>query len=162
MTARASFPVRASDALEHSRWRDELAGGRAALRDAFFARPDTSKLLREHARIVDRALVAAWTGLDAPPPLALVAVGGYGRGRLFPHSDVDVLILLPHSLDAAGTLFVERFIGALWDLGLEIAHSVRTIAECEAEMAADITVRTSLLEHRFLTGARGTRPGLRP
>jgi [protein-PII] uridylyltransferase len=65
-----------------------------------------------------------------------------------------VLILLPDEPDGAGTEFVERFLGTLWDIGLEIGHSVRTIAECEAEMAADITVKTSLLEHRCIAGSR--------
>ena len=89
-----------------------------------------------------------------PRGLALVAVGGYGRGELFPHSDVDVLILLPQAADGAGTPFIERFFAALWDIGLELAHSVRTIEECETEMAHDVTIRTSLLEHRFLHGSR--------
>ncbi len=134
--------------------RESLRAGRAELRDAFLARPDTPRLLREHARLVDRALVAAWAGLAAPGDAALIAVGGYGRGQLFPHSDVDVLILPANALDAEGTAFVERFIGLLWDVGLDIGHSVRTIAECEDEMAGDITIRTSLLEHRLVAGSR--------
>jgi [protein-PII] uridylyltransferase len=136
------------------RFRDELAAGRAALRAAFHVRPDTPKLLREHARVVDRVLVAVWTTLGAPPDAALIGVGGYGRGELFPHSDVDVLILLSRPLDASGTAFVERFIGMLWDVGLEIGHSVRTIADCENDMAGDVTIRTSLLEHRLVAGSR--------
>jgi [protein-PII] uridylyltransferase len=135
-------------------WRGELKAGRAVLQTAFYARPDTPRLLREHARLVDRAVASAWNGLGAPAEAALVAVGGYGRGQLFPHSDVDVLILLPYAPDAVGTAFVERFLGVLWDIGLEIGHGVRTIAECEAEMAADVTIKTSLLEHRFVAGSR--------
>jgi [protein-PII] uridylyltransferase len=65
-----------------------------------------------------------------------------------------VLVLLPRELDAAGTVFVERFVGMLWDIGLDAAHSVRTVPECEREMAGDVTVRTSLLEHRFVAGSR--------
>ena len=136
------------------RWREELRAGRAALRAAFRARADTSRLLRGHARLVDRALAGIWTDLGAPADAALVAVGGYGRGELFPHSDVDVLILLPGALDAAGTAFVERLVGVLWDAGLETGHSVRTIAQCVDEMAADVTITTSLLEHRFVAGSR--------
>ena len=146
-------PVDSSGAAAH-RWRAELKSGRAALQSAFQARPDTTRLVREHARLVDRVIASAWDGLGAPVKATLVAVGGYGRGQLFPHSDVDVLILLPSALDSAGTESVERFLGALWDIGLEIGHSVRTIAECEAEMAADITVKTSLLEHRWVAGSR--------
>ncbi|HET7097551.1 MAG TPA: [protein-PII] uridylyltransferase [Casimicrobiaceae bacterium] len=135
-------------------WRSELKSGRAALRAAFHARPDTGRLLREHARLVDGVIAKAWDALSAPAKTALVAVGGYGRGQLFPHSDVDVLILLPDAPDGAGTEFVERFLGVLWDIGLEIGHSVRTIADCEAEMANDVTVKTSLLEHRYIAGSR--------
>ena len=141
-----------ADAAQH--WRSQLKSGRAALRTAFHARADTPRLLREHARLVDGVVANVWSELGAPAEATLVGVGGYGRGQLFPHSDVDVLILLPSALDAAGTAFVERFLGALWDIGLEIGHSVRTIAECTAEMAADATIKTSLLEHRWVAGAR--------
>jgi len=141
------------------RWRGELKAGRAALQAAFRARADTPRLLRESARLTDRVIAGVWSDLHAPAAAALVAVGGYGRGQIFPHSDVDVLILLPHALDATGTGFVERFIGVLWDVGLEIGHSVRTIAECLVEMAADATIKTSLLEHRFVAGSRPLHRG---
>jgi [protein-PII] uridylyltransferase len=136
------------------KYRNSLNASRASLQASFVERPDTSKLLRESARVVDRAIAAVWRELSAPAEMALVAVGGYGRGQLFPHSDVDILILLPAALDAAGTAFIERFVGMLWDIGLDAGHSVRTIAECEAEMAGDITITTSLLEHRLVAGSR--------
>jgi [protein-PII] uridylyltransferase len=142
-------------------WREELDAARVALRTAFIARPSTPKLLRDSARAIDRVIAGVWKELAAPSDLALVAVGGYGRVELYPHSDVDVLILLPRPLDAVGTVFVERFIGTLWDVGLEIGHSVRTIPECEAEMAGDATVRTSLLEHRLVAGSRTLYRGFR-
>src|SRR5512141_2288739 len=137
--AAAPLPVGAT-AEAAQRWRGELKAGRAALAAAFHARTDTPRLLRDHARLVDRVIADAWAELGAPATAALVAVGGYGRGQLFPHSDVDVLILLPEAPDAAATTFVERFLGTLWDIGLEIGHSVRTIAECMTAMAADVTV----------------------
>ncbi len=136
------------------RWQDEVRAGRAALRAAFLERADTPRLLREHARLVDRVIASVWRELGAPASAALVAVGGYGRGELFPHSDVDVLILLPGALDSAGTAFVERLVGLFWDIGLEAGHSVRTIGQCIDEMKADVTIRTSLLEHRFVAGSR--------
>jgi len=159
MTLSATAPklpalVPADPAAMVRRWRDELKSGRAALEAAFRTRSDTPILLREHARLVDRVLVGIWEEQGATADVALVAVGGYGRGQLFPHSDVDVLILLPRALDREGTPFVERFIGLLWDIGMEIGHSVRTVADCEAEMAGDITVKTSLLEHRLIKGSR--------
>ena len=146
--------ARADPALAVGRWRDELRAGRAALEAAFRARPHTRILLAGHARLVDRVLAGAWGRHGTPPGVALIAVGGYGRRELYPHSDVDVLVLLPHALDRDGAAFVERFIGMLWDIGMEVGHSVRTLADCEAAMAADITVRTSLLEHRLIKGSR--------
>ncbi|MFI4927710.1 MAG: [protein-PII] uridylyltransferase, partial [Burkholderiales bacterium] len=89
---------------------------------------------------------------------ALVAVGGFGRGELFPHSDVDVLLLLPEGKsceqDAQLQQRVERFIGSCWDAGLEIGSSVRTVDECLARSAEDVTVQTSLLEARLVAGSR--------
>ena len=134
-------------------WRDELKRGREALRATFFALPDTPKLLRGHARLVDRVVCGLWRDSDLPAELALMAVGGYGRGQLFPHSDVDVLILLPASGNAPA-VSIERFFATLWDIGTELGHAVRTVAQCESEMAGDVTIRTSLLENRFLAGSR--------
>jgi [protein-PII] uridylyltransferase len=135
-------------------WRDALRAGRAALEAAFRARPDTSALLAGHARLVDRVVAGAWGTRGAPSGVALIAIGGYGRGELYPYSDVDVLILHAHPLDDAGTAFVERFIGMLWDIGLDVGHSVRTIDDCKEAMAIDNTVTTSLIEHRLIKGAR--------
>src|SRR5882724_10725808 len=134
-------------------WRAELARGRSALKEAFYAKPDTPALLREHARLVDRVVRGIWAELAMPAHFALLAVGGFGRGQLFPQSDVDLLILLPADPDPAATAAVEHFFAAVWDVGLEVAHAVRTLAECETEMA-DVTIRTSLLERRLLAGSR--------
>ncbi|CAG1000379.1 partial Bifunctional uridylyltransferase/uridylyl-removing enzyme, partial [Burkholderiales bacterium] len=137
--------------------RDALRSGRDALRDAFLARPDTPKLLRGHARLVDQTILEVWRAAGMPGNAALVAVGGYGRGQLFPHSDVDVLILLPDEgpgvarIDSAE---IERFLATLWDVGLEASHAVRTVGQCVSDMDADVTTRTSLLEHRWLAGDR--------
>jgi [protein-PII] uridylyltransferase len=138
-----------------ARWKRELREGSAALREAFTAQAQPAQLLARQARLVDRAVRGLWAEVDAPPGVAVLAVGGYGRAELFPHSDVDILILLPRPIgaDFMGAA-IERFIGLLWDAGLETAHSVRTIAECETEMDNDVTIRTSLLEHRLIAGSR--------
>jgi len=136
------------------RFRGVLKRGREALEAAFAARADTARLLRDHARLVDAVARGLWRELQAPHDAALVAVGGYGRGQLYPHSDVDLLILLPRTADAAVQRFVEHFVGACWDVGLEPGHAVRTIEECRAAMAEDVTVATSLLERRLLAGSR--------
>jgi len=109
-------------------------------------------LLTQLRRNVDAALTEAWQRHALPGEIALVAVGGYGRGELFPHSDVDVLILLQSAPDEALREKLEGLVQLFWDIGLEIGHSIRTVDECLAESAADITVQTSLLEARLVTG----------
>ncbi|MGE3345921.1 MAG: [protein-PII] uridylyltransferase [Ramlibacter sp.] len=116
------------------------------------------QLLQQLARLTDETLRTLWTEAGFDPSLALVAVGGFGRGELFPHSDVDVLLLMPDGTspdaDAALKQRIEGFIGSCWDTGLEIGSSVRTVSDCVAEAAKDVTVQTSLLEARLVTGER--------
>ena len=114
-------------------------------------------LIRALAGQVDETLLELWQRCGMPAGAALVAVGGYGRGELFPHSDVDVLVLLPgdgtQGLERMRQA-TERFITDCWDTGLEIGSSVRTVDECVAMAASDVTVQTALLESRFLCGDR--------
>ncbi|HEX2199439.1 MAG TPA: [protein-PII] uridylyltransferase, partial [Burkholderiales bacterium] len=133
--------------------RDEVAAERQALRAAYFAHPSPRALLQRHARLVDRATRQVWSqaGLAGA---ALVATGGYGRSELYPCSDIDLLVLLPPQASPEQGERVERLISTLWDTGLEIGHSVRTVAECLEAAAADITIQTTLLEARFLSGSR--------
>lgn len=147
-----SVPARLADAAGASRQR--LATGRAALAAAFRTDRAAARYLRAHCRLIDQLLREAWQAAALPRDFALVAVGGYGRGDQFPHSDVDVLVLLPAAPEAAVAQTLERFVGGLWDLGLNIGHSVRTIDECIEEAAKDITVQTALLEARYLCGSR--------
>ncbi|MBN8762352.1 MAG: [protein-PII] uridylyltransferase [Thiobacillus sp. 63-78] len=131
--------------------RERLRSGRAGLAGAFLHKPATHYLGR-HAALVDGVLTELSSRLALPPAFCLAAVGGYGRGELFPGSDVDVLMLLPHdpTPDQQGTL--ENWVQACWDIGLEIGHSVRTVDAC-LTAATDITVETNLLEARFVYGA---------
>ena len=114
------------------------------------------RTLRQHAALVDDLLISLWHKAGFPPDLCLTAVGGFGRGELFPSSDVDVLVLLPDGQSPESTpglqSQLEAFIGSCWDSGLEIGSSVRTLSECLSESAKDITVQTSLLESRRITG----------
>jgi [protein-PII] uridylyltransferase len=134
--------------------RRELTEARAALETAYRLRPNPTVLLKRQARLVDSLLRVLWREARIPPSLTLVAVGGYGRGALFPYSDVDVLILLPDQASDAARESVSDLVGQLWDVGLEIGHSVRTAAECVAEGAQDVTVQTNLLEARRVAGDR--------
>jgi len=86
--------------------------------------------------------------------VAIIAVGGYGRGELFPHSDVDVLLVVPEDATKEEMGAIEALIGGLWDLGLQIGHSVRTVPECREQAAQDVTVLTSMIEARRVAGPR--------
>jgi len=121
-----------------------------------FSARSVHKLLRQLAAQTDGLLIQLWAQAGLGAPCALLAVGGYGRGELFPYSDVDVLVLLP---DAASLLpdperarRIEGFISNCWDAGLEIGSSVRTLSECLGEAAKDVTVQTALLESRCICG----------
>ena len=131
--------------------REQVAAERAALRAAYLAKPQPRALLKAHAQLIDRT-VKAVPGL--PADATLVATGGYGRGELYPFSDIDLLVLLAREPEAAEREALERLIGTLWDIGLEIGHSVRTVEGCVAAAADDVTVRTTLLEARYLCGSR--------
>jgi [protein-PII] uridylyltransferase len=129
-----------------------LRAARAALQQDFAEHPQPQRHLRTHAKLVDEHLRMVWQMLAMPPELALVAVGGYGRDELFPHSDIDLLILLPQQPDAALQQRLQELVGILWDIGLEVGHSIRTVGECIAE-SSDVTVQTNLLETRLITGS---------
>jgi [protein-PII] uridylyltransferase len=134
--------------------REHLTRVRAHLDQRFLAAENIRVLVRERAFHIDTLLAGIWKhlGLDASG-IALLAVGGYGRGELHPHSDIDVLVLLEEGeardrhADALG-----GFITFLWDTGLAIGHSVRTISECRDVAVDDITIATSLMEARTLAG----------
>jgi len=108
------------------------------------------------AKLADKLLVQLWRNAGFEQGEALIAVGGYGRGELFPSSDVDVLVLLPDNVIAEESpdlkAKLEAFIGSCWDSGLEIGSSVRNLKDCIDESEKDITVKTSLLESRLLAG----------
>ena len=132
--------------------RAEVRQGQAQLKDDYEKHNDACALLQQRCLNVDKVLHKLWSSFDFPDTIALAAVGGYGRGELFPASDIDLLILLPQAAtpDIEGKL--EQLVSCFWDIGLEIGHSVRTVQECLDEAAADITVQTALLEARLLSG----------
>jgi len=134
--------------------KEKLKAERNAIIEAFQTDHKPEHLLTKLRQCVDNALTQVWQAFDLPSGATLVAVGGYGRGELFPYSDVDVLILLEAQPNSALKGKLEELVRLFWDIGLEIGHSIRTIDECLSESAADITVQTSLLEARRVTGNR--------
>ncbi|MDX1677527.1 bifunctional uridylyltransferase/uridylyl-removing protein GlnD [Arsukibacterium sp.] len=111
-------------------------------------------LVKARARFIDNVLIQLWQHfeLSRQPNLSLVAVGGYGRGELHPYSDIDLLILAERRLTAEQQQAIADFITTLWDLRLEVGHSVRTLKETIKLGRDDITIATNLLEMRLLTG----------
>ncbi len=128
----------------------------ARLQEPGFSARGIHKILHQLSGLADSLLTQLWEQAGLGAPLALLAVGGFGRAELFPYSDVDVVVLLPdgESLETNSALKIkiEAFIGSCWDAGLEIGSSVRTVKDCLAEAAKDVTVQTALLECRRVTG----------
>jgi len=135
-------------------WRASLAAGRRGLREAYLRKPSPAQLLRGHTRLIDHTLRALWKAMQPASNAALVATGGYGRGELFPSSDIDILILLARDPGPAERERLERLVGMLWDIGLDVGHSVRTVRGCVDAAAEDVTIQTTLLEARHLAGSR--------
>nr|WP_255612473.1 [protein-PII] uridylyltransferase [Alcanivorax sp. 1008] len=141
--------------------RETLLNGQQRLDDAFADTP-IRELVAARAALVDGVLTAAWRffSLDGDRNSALVAVGGYGRGELHPHSDVDLMILSAAKPCSETCDNLEKFIAFLWDIGLEIGHSVRTLDECVALARDDITIATNIMEARTLFGDDSLRATL--
>jgi len=150
-------------ALTMDDWRESacaaLADADAALYAALDADPDSDEavlaLLRGRSQVVDALCRRAWQLAGAPPGLALLATGGYGRGELFPCSDIDLLALGEPAAQQAGQAALQRFFAALWDIGLEPGHAVRSVEQCVSVAREDITVATALLDLRPLCDAEG-------
>src|SRR5215510_11825839 len=86
--------------------------------------------------------------------MAVIATGGYGRGILAPGSDIDLLFLLPYKRTAWSEQIAEAILYCLWDMGLKVGHATRSVNECIRQSKADMTIRTAILEARFLLGER--------
>jgi len=134
-------------------YQQALRSGEEVLARRFAAGDPVTELVSGRAQLVDSLLRRAWRMLfPAEAAAALIAVGGYGRGELHPASDVDVLIMVGSCDDEKLNGAIAKLIAFLWDMGLEVGHSVRTLSTCVEEAAADITVVTNLMEARLIEG----------
>ena len=110
-----------------------------------------AKLVKTRAWYVEQLVLQIWNSLGLKKKLALVAVGGFGRGELHPYSDVDLLILTPEYSNSSKKK-LRKFIQSLWDLGLDVGSSVRTVKQCFEYAQSDITIATNLMESRLIKG----------
>ena len=148
-----------------------LTAGHAEIRRRFEQTGDGAAVMREQCFLIDelvRALFDLVTGEVYPLPnptsgerLAIVAVGGYGRGELAPYSDIDLLFLLPYKRTPHTEQVVEYLLYILWDLGLKIGQATRSVEECLRQAKSDLTIRTGLLEARYLCGEQALFKDLR-
>jgi [protein-PII] uridylyltransferase len=151
----AKLPIALAEAQgSPAAFRELLKQAHEDLKNRFFAEESVEILVHARAQLVDTVLreVCRVKLGDECARWALVAVGGYGRGELHPCSDIDLLLLVPAPLDNEGRGLVEQFVAFLWDIGLEVGHSVRTVGDCAQESTADVGVMTTLLEARLLSG----------
>lgn len=133
-------------------WRESLQQAYALHARQYLAQPRAKRLLQQNTRQLDTLLKSIWQEYQLPAAVSLIAVGGYGRGDMFPYSDIDLLLLMPENHTPELQANIENLIGVLWDIGLNIGHSVRTLSECIDEAKLDVTVMTNLLEARWLSG----------
>jgi [protein-PII] uridylyltransferase len=149
----AATLIEAPDQHASRLFRETLSGVTTALYESSDQGVPVSHLLVARSRVVDLLLGCAWQRfMPDPEAAALVAVGGYGRQELHPKSDVDLLVLVDDGhLDGLAATLTD-LVTFLWDIGVELGHSVRTIGECVDEARKDVTVMTNLLEARLIVG----------
>lgn len=132
-------------------FKNALNGADIHLNDRFREGDEIASIIHERASFIDCILHYAWHRQEWSSDVAMIAVGGYGRGELHPQSDIDLLILMRQEnqkdLDSAQSLLL-----FLWDIGLNIGHSVRTLEQCVEIAADDITVATNIMECRTIAG----------
>lgn len=129
-----------------------LEAGDEHLKTRFLEGEDIHKLVRDRSDFIDRIIYYVWSQFEWDDGITLIAVGGYGRGEMHPHSDIDLLFVLRKNRPAHYQDQISVFLTFLWDLQLKIGHSVRTITQCVAAAKADVTIMTNLLEYRMIVG----------
>jgi len=136
-------------------FRDCLDRADQRLAERFRDNVAVEKLVRQRVVTVDEVILAAWQhfAADSADRAALVAVGGYGRGELHPHSDIDLMVLVERTGDVDVDESIGQFLTFLWDIGLEVGHSVRTLDDCDTQARNDLTIVTTLMEARLLAGS---------
>ncbi len=158
-------PPADAELLDDSAWalqaRERLMQADALLAGRFDRNEDIDSLTSRRAVGIDGLIREAWARcIDQAAPMSLFAVGGYGRGELYPGSDVDLLVIADEAMQAAHAESLARLFALLWDAGLPVGHGVRSLAQCVQSAADDLTVMTSLMEARALAASETDRTEL--
>ena len=141
-------------------FRDALAAAQNHFNNRFHEGEEVHTLVNESARFADLILHHAWNRFEWDSDISLIAVGGYGRGELHPHSDIDLLILMRRDRPQKYRQNIEQFLTFLWDIQLKIGHSVRSLSQCVDEAKGDITIATNLMETRLICGNSNLRDAM--
>ena len=132
---------------------ERLKGEISRIEDDYWNGLPIDKLLATLTKVIDRAIKSLWAEIFGDErEISLFAIGGYGRGEMFPRSDIDLLILTEDTSDWQPQ--IEDFIQRIYNFNFEIGHAVRTIEECVTEMSNDISVETAVMERRHLAGSK--------
>jgi [protein-PII] uridylyltransferase len=143
-------------------FRAALNGGLESLKEKHTGGASGHELVRAHARLIDEMIQALSRLIArdlvrqgiAPTPLVVVALGGYGRGELHPSSDIDLMVVYDGEMSPYVQQVTQELLYTLWDLGLQLGHSLRSLDDCVAMAGTDFPSRTSMQEARFLAGER--------
>jgi len=141
-------------------FRNALAAAQNHFNNRFHEGEEVHTLVNESARFADLILHHAWNRFEWDSDISLIAVGGYGRGELHPHSDIDLLILMRRDRPQKYRQNIEQFLTFLWDIQLKIGHSVRSLSQCVDEAKGDITIATNLMETRLICGNSNLRDAM--
>ena len=143
-------------------YREAIAAARVELERRFDDGVNARELVALRSDFIDTLLIQLWqrVGLSTSQH-ALLAVGGYGRRELHPYSDVDIAIVLGARASKSQSAAITSLVTFLWDIGLEVGHSVRTVKQCATSARSDLTIMTNLMEARHLCGAAERLPELR-
>ncbi|MXW53304.1 MAG: [protein-PII] uridylyltransferase [Gammaproteobacteria bacterium] len=147
-------PIQELPNVQLAEFKRRIARADEALAHRFWKGVPVDQLVHSRSNFIDGFLTEIWQHwFDQNESAALFAVGGYGRGELHPHSDIDLLLLVEGRLQT--DIRLEEFIRLLWDLNLDIGQSVRSVRDCREEARKDVSVMTSLMERRLLAGSNG-------
>jgi [protein-PII] uridylyltransferase len=160
-----ALPARLAGVVDDGGWREVARAALVEQRERaerdFRAGRDIQQLIAERCRLIDRLVADAWRRcLPADAPASLLATGGYGRGELYPNSDIDLLVLAEPRVQRKLEPAMARFFALLWDAGLAAGHAVRSVAQCVDAARGDIATLTSMLELRTLAGDAAAREAL--